>query len=63
MPIFICNDEAISTGIFKHGNLMVQLGSTSYIVYCSDLLVEDDRIWGGDYLVPNTYCNVTKTEL
>ena len=42
---------------------MVQLGSTSYIMYCSDLLVEDDRIWGGDYLVPNTYCNVTKTEL
>ncbi len=48
--------EAISTGIFKPGNLMVQLGSTSYIMYCSDRLVEDDRIWVGDYLVPNTYC-------
>ena len=35
---------------------MVQLGSTSYIMYCSDRLVEDDRIWVGDYLVPNTYC-------
>lgn len=48
--------EAISTGVLKPGNLMVQLGSTSYIMYCSDKLLDDDRIWVGDYLVPDTYC-------
>lgn len=48
--------EAISTGVLKPGNLMVQLGSTCYIIYCSDKELSDERIWFGDYLIPGTFC-------
>lgn len=48
--------EAISTGVLKPGNLMVQLGSTCYIIYCSDRKINDERIWTGDYLIPGTFC-------
>lgn len=48
--------EAISTGVLKPGDLMVQLGSTCYIMYCSDKMVSDKRIWSQDFLIPGTYC-------
>lgn len=48
--------EAISTGVLQPGDLMVQLGSTCYIMYCSDRMVSDERIWSEDYLVPGTFC-------
>ncbi len=48
--------EAISTGVLKPGDLMVQIGSTCYIMYCSDQLVEDSRIWSEDFLIPGTFC-------
>ncbi len=48
--------EAISTGVLKPGDLMVQIGSTCYIMYCSDRLVEDNRIWSEDFLIPGTFC-------
>ena len=34
---------------------MVQLGSTCYIIYCSDQLIHDDRIWEEDSLIPGRY--------
>jgi len=48
--------EAISTGVLEPGDLMVQLGSTCYIIYCADKLITDDRIWSEDFLIPGTYC-------
>lgn len=48
--------EAISTGVLKPGRLMVQLGSTCYIMYCSDRPIDEDRLWCGDFLIPGTYC-------
>lgn len=48
--------EAISTGVLNPGDLMVQLGSTCYIIYCSEKMVPDERIWTEDYLIPNTFC-------
>lgn len=48
--------EAISTGVLKPGDLMVQMGSTCYIMYCSDRLVEDNRVWSEDFLIPGTFC-------
>lgn len=48
--------EAISTGVLSPGDTMVQLGSTCYIICCSDRMIPDERIWTEDYLVPGTYC-------
>ena len=48
--------EAISTGVLKVGDIMVQLGSTCYIMYCSDVQASDDRIWSEDFLIPDTFC-------
>lgn len=48
--------EAISTGVLQPGDLMIQLGSTCYIMYCSDKMVYDERIWSEDFLIPGTYC-------
>ncbi len=48
--------EAISTGVLKPGDLMIQLGSTCYIMYCSDKMVNDERIWSEDFLIPGTFC-------
>ncbi len=47
--------EAISTGVTKPGDLMIQLGSTCYIIYCSDKMVTDERIWSEDYIIPGTF--------
>ena len=48
--------EAISTGVLQPGDLMIQLGSSCYIMYCSDRMAEDARIWSEDFLVPGTFC-------
>ncbi|MEG1525726.1 MAG: FGGY family carbohydrate kinase [Clostridia bacterium] len=48
--------EAISTGVLQPGDLMIQLASTCYIIYCSDRMVYDERIWSEDYLIPGTFC-------
>lgn len=48
--------EAISTGVLQPGDLMIQLGSTCYIIYCSNKIVADERIWSEDYIIPGTYC-------
>lgn len=55
--------EAISTGVFRPGDIMVQLGSSCYFVYLSDHLVKDDRLWPGTFVIPNTYsvCAGTNT--
>lgn len=47
--------EAISTGVFQPGDMMIQVGSTCYMIYCSDRLVLDDRIWHDEFIIPGTY--------
>lgn len=47
--------EAISTGVFQPGDLMIMFGSTVYIIYCSDRLVVDDRLWHDEFIIPGTY--------
>ncbi|MDR3576087.1 MAG: FGGY-family carbohydrate kinase [Anaerolineaceae bacterium] len=47
--------EAISTGIFQPGDMMIQVGSTCYMIYCSDRLVIDERIWHDEFIIPGTF--------
>jgi xylulokinase len=47
--------EAISTGVFKPGDMMVMIGSTCYMIYCSDRLVIDPRLWHDEFIIPGAY--------
>lgn len=47
--------EAISTGVLKAGDLMLQFGSSLFIYCCTDRLVEDDRVRGNIFTIPGTY--------
>lgn len=55
--------EAISTGVFRPGDMMVQLGSTAYFIYLADQMVDDARLWPGTFIIPGTYgiCAGTNT--
>lgn len=55
--------EAISTGVFCPGDMMVQLGSTAYFIYLADHMVDDARLWPGTFIIPGTYgiCAGTNT--
>ena len=48
--------EAISAGVLEPGDMMIQLGSTCYIIYCSDRHINDTRMWNSAYLIPGTFC-------
>ncbi|HAF63175.1 MAG TPA: carbohydrate kinase [Anaerolineaceae bacterium] len=47
--------EAISTGIFQPGDMMIMIGSSCYMIYCSDHEVIDERIWHDAFIIPGTY--------
>jgi len=47
--------EAISTGIFVPGDMMVMLGSSCYLIYCSDRLVIDPRLWHDTFILPGAF--------
>ncbi|MEG2384388.1 MAG: FGGY-family carbohydrate kinase [Erysipelotrichaceae bacterium] len=47
--------EAISTGVFNSGDLMVQLGSSCYFVYLCDQLIQEDRLWPSTFIIPDTF--------
>ncbi|MCI8869373.1 MAG: FGGY-family carbohydrate kinase [Lawsonibacter sp.] len=47
--------EAISSGVYRDGRVMLQFGSTLYMNLCTGLLVEDDRVRGTIFTVPGTY--------
>ena len=47
--------EAISCGIGKQGDLMLQFGSTIYMFLLCDRLVVDPRIWHEEFIIPGTY--------
>lgn len=55
--------EAISTGVFQPGDIMVQMGSSCYFVYLADHLVHENRLWPGTFIIPDVYavCAGTNT--
>ena len=50
--------EAISCGIGKRGDLMLQFGSTIYMFLLCDRLVMDPRVWHEEFIIPGT-CDVS----
>ncbi len=55
--------EAISSGVCQPGDMMIQLGSTGYMIYLSDHRIEEPRLWPGTFILPGTYgiCAGTNT--
>ena len=49
--------EAISTGILEKGDMMIQIGSSLYLIGLCDRIVRDPRIWSGGFIIPDT-CSV-----
>lgn len=47
--------EAISCGVMTAGDMMVQMGSTIYMILCTDRLYDDDRLWREAFIVPGSY--------
>lgn len=47
--------EAISTGILDKGDMMVQIGSSIYLIGLCDRIVKDRRIWSGGFIIPETF--------
>ncbi|HOX31850.1 MAG TPA: FGGY-family carbohydrate kinase [Spirochaetales bacterium] len=58
-PVIVGTDdsgaEAISTGVLRPGDMMLQLGSTLYMILCTDRLVDDDRVWREEFIIPGTF--------
>ena len=47
--------EAISSGVVSTGDFMIQLGSTAFMIYCTDKMVHIPMLSGSPYLVPGKY--------
>ena len=47
--------ESISTGVFQPGDMMIMLGSSCYMIYCSEKLVIDQRLWHDSFIIPGTF--------
>ena len=44
--------EAISAGVSCPGDLLIQLGSTAYMILLADHMIEEPRLWPGSYILP-----------
>lgn len=55
--------EAVSTGFCREGDLMIQLGSSAYMILLSSSLIEEPRLWPGTFIIPGSYgiCAGTNT--
>ena len=47
--------EAISVGVISPGDLMLMLGSSSFMIHICRKAITDRRIWSSSYLFPNSY--------
>lgn len=47
--------EAVSAGVLKPGELMIQFGSSLFFYFCTERLIEDDRVRGNTFVIPGTY--------
>ena len=44
--------EAISAGVVESGKMMIQLGSSVYMILGTDKLINDDNLWREEFIVP-----------
>jgi xylulokinase len=55
-PVIVGTDdsgaEAISTGVVAPGKMMIQFGSSIYMILGTEGLVDDDRLWREEFIVP-----------
>lgn len=47
--------EAISCGVVKPGQMMLQLGSSIYMILGTSEMVDDERLWREEFIVPGLY--------
>lgn len=47
--------EAVSVGVVEHGQTMLMLGSTAFIISVQQKPVFDERLWSAPWLFPNTW--------
>lgn len=50
--------EAISAGVVEAGKMMLQLGSSVYMILGTDTLVDDERLWREEFIVPGL-CDIS----
>lgn len=50
--------EAISTGVVEAGKMMIQFGSSIYMILGTNELVDDDRLWREEFIVPGL-CDIS----
>ncbi|MBM6830247.1 FGGY-family carbohydrate kinase [Anaerotignum lactatifermentans] len=55
--------EAISAGLCLPGDVMIQLGSTGYLIYLADRMIQEPALWPGTFILPGTFgiCGGTNT--
>lgn len=47
--------EAISSGVVKPGKMMIQFGSSIYMILCTKNIVNDHRLWREEFIIPGLY--------
>lgn len=47
--------EAISAGVLEPGDMMLQMGSSVYMFLCTERLINDDRVWREEFIIPGTF--------
>lgn len=61
-PVIVGTDdsgaEAISTGVVAAGKMMIQFGSSIYMILGTKGLVDDDRLWREEFIVPGL-CDIS----
>ncbi len=50
--------EAISCGVAEAGKMFLQIGSSIYMILCTNDLVDDERLWRERFIVPGT-CDIS----
>ncbi len=61
-PVIVGTDdsgaEAISTGVVAPGKMMIQFGSSIYMILGTKELIDDDRLWREAFIVPGL-CDIS----
>ncbi len=50
--------EAISVGVVSPGKMMIQIGSSVYMILGTERLVDDERLWREEFIVPGL-CDIS----
>ena len=61
-PVIVGTDdsgaEAISTGVVAPGKMMIQFGSSIYMILGTEELIDDERLWREEFIVPGL-CDIS----